>query len=283
MSIETLRQDVERLWAAGSEASKTEGREVFARLRAALSAGTVRAAAPDPASPTGWAVNSWVKQGILLGFRFGDLVNASMDHGKWPFFDKDTLPMRAFDVASGVRLVPGGSSVRDGAYVGEGVVIMPPSFINIGAYVAHDTMIDSHVLVGSCAQIGARVHLSAGVQIGGVLEPVGELPVIVEDDVVVGGNCGVYEGTIVGERAVLGSGVILNGSTRVYDVVHGTILQRSGDRPLMIPPGAVVVPGSRPVAGAFAAEHGLHVATPLIVKYRDGKTDAKATLEGALR
>ena len=188
MSIETLRQDVERLWAAGADASREEGRELFGRLRAALSEGTVRAASPDATSPTGWVVNSWVKQGILLGFRFGDLVDASMDHGRWPFFDKDTLPLQRFGAGSGVRIVPGGSSVRDGAHLAKGVIAMPPMYVNIGAYVGEGSMIDSHALVGSCAQIGARVHLSAAAQIGGVIEPVGAMPVIIEDDVLVGGN-----------------------------------------------------------------------------------------------
>jgi 2,3,4,5-tetrahydropyridine-2-carboxylate N-succinyltransferase len=278
-----VKQLVELLTTLGNkspEQYEPEDRALFSEFREAIDHGLVRCVERDADGQ--WQVNAWFKRAILAGFRLGQLYK-SEGLPRFPFFDKHTVPLREFELHHKVRVVPGGSSVRDGAYVGEGVVIMPPSFVNIGAYVAHDTMIDSHVLVGSCAQIGARVHLSAGVQIGGVLEPVGELPVIVEDDVVVGGNCGVYEGTIVGERAVLGSGVILNGSTRVYDVVNGTILQRTGDRPLMIPPGAVVVPGSRPVAGAFAAEHGLQVATPLIVKYRDGKTDAKAALEGALR
>ncbi|MEL6188669.1 MAG: 2,3,4,5-tetrahydropyridine-2,6-dicarboxylate N-succinyltransferase, partial [Myxococcota bacterium] len=200
------------------------------------------------------------------------------------FFDKHTLPTRrALHLTNNLRLVPGGSSVRDGAYVGEGVIIMPPSYINIGAYVGRDTLVDSHVLVGSCAQIGERVHLSAGVQIGGVLEPVGSLPVIVEDDVMVGGNCGVYEGTIVRRRAVLGTGVLLNGSTKVYDLVEGRVLTREGRGPLEIPEGAVVVPGSRPAGGDFARQHGLQVSTPLIVKYRDDKTDAATALEEALR
>jgi 2,3,4,5-tetrahydropyridine-2-carboxylate N-succinyltransferase len=283
MSIETLRQDVERLWAAGSEASKTEGREVFARLRAALSAGTVRAAAPDPASPTGWAVNSWVKQGILLGFRFGDLVNASMDHGKWPFFDKDTLPMRAFDVASGVRLVPGGSSVRDGAYLAPGVIAMPPMYVNIGAWVGEGSMIDSHALVGSCAQVGARVHVSAAAQIGGVIEPVGAMPVIIEDEVLVGGNTGIYEGAVIKARAVIGAGTILTGSTPVYDLPNGRIITPEPGQPLVIPEGAVVVPGARAVTASPGVDWKLSLATPVIVKYRDSRTDTRTELERWIR
>ncbi|WP_396626117.1 2,3,4,5-tetrahydropyridine-2,6-dicarboxylate N-succinyltransferase [Luteitalea sp.] len=283
MSIETLRQDVERLWAAGSEASKTEGREVFARLRAALSAGTVRAAAPDPASPTGWAVNSWVKQGILLGFRFGDLVNASMDHGKWPFFDKDTLPMRAFDVASGVRLVPGGSSVRDGAYLAPGVIAMPPMYVNIGAWVGEGSMIDSHALVGSCAQVGARVHVSAAAQIGGVIEPVGAMPVIIEDEVLVGGNTGIYEGAVIKARAVIGAGTILTGSTPVYDLPNGRIITPEPGQPLVIPEGAVVVPGARAVTAGPGVDWKLSLATPVIVKYRDSRTDTRTELERWIR
>lgn len=283
MSIEALRQDVERLWAAGADASKEEGREVFARLRAALSAGVVRAAAPDAASPTGWAVNSWVKQGILLGFRFGDLVNASMDHGKWPFFDKDTLPMRGFDVASGVRLVPGGSSVRDGAYLAPGVIAMPPMYVNIGAYVGEGSMIDSHALVGSCAQVGARVHVSAAAQIGGVIEPVGALPVIVEDEVLVGGNTGIYEGAVIKARAVIGAGTILTGSTPVYDLPNGRIIRPEAGQPLVIPEGAVVVPGARAVTEGPGVEWQLSLATPVIVKYRDSRTDTRTELERWIR
>jgi len=242
-----------------------------------------RAAEPDPSSPVGWRVNAWVKQGILLGFRFGDTVDASMDHGRWPFFDKDTLPMRKFTVASGVRIVPGGSSVRDGAYIGPGVICVPPMFVNIGAWIGEQSLIDSHALVGSCAQIGKRVHLSAGAQIGGVLEPIGNVPVVIEDDVVVGGNCGIYEGTIVRSRAVIGAGVVITGSTPVYDVVRGQIYRKTAERPLEIPFGAVVVPGSRPLKGTFAEEHKLTMATPLIIKYRDEKTDSATALEEALR
>lgn len=283
MNIETLRQDVERLWAAGADASKEEGREVFARLRAALSAGTVRAASPDAGSPTGWTVNGWVKQGILLGFRVGDLADASMDHGKWPFFDKDTLPLQRFDLKSGVRLVPGGTSVRDGAYLAPGVIAIPPTFVNIGAYVGEGSMIDSHALVGSCAQIGARVHLSASAQIGGVIEPVGAMPVIVEDEVLVGGNTGIYEGAVIKARAVIGAGTILTGSTPVYDLVHGRILKPENGQPLVIPEGAVVVPGARAVTEGPGVDWKLSLATPVIVKYRDSRTDTRTELERWIR
>jgi 2,3,4,5-tetrahydropyridine-2-carboxylate N-succinyltransferase len=224
-----------------------------------------------------------VKQGILLGFKFGRVVDASADHGRWPFFDKDTLPLKKVGAWSAVRIVPGGSAIRDGAYLGRGVICMPPMYINIGAHIGDETLVDSHALVGSCAQIGSRVHLSAAAQIGGVLEPVGALPVIVEDEVLVGGNCGVYEGTIVGRRAVLGSGVILTGSVTVYDVPRKTTYRRQGDQPLRIPEGAVVVPGARKLADPFAERNGLSLYTPVIVKYRDEKTDAAAALEDALR
>ncbi len=258
-----------------------EDRALFAELREATNLGLIRCAERQPDGS--WTVNLWYKKALLAGFRLGQLLEIQGFNPQIKFFDKHTLPTRVFFSTSKVRLVPGGNCVRDGAFVGENVIVMPPSYINIGAYVGEETVVDSHVLVGSCAQIGKRVHLSAAVQIGGVLEPVGALPVIVEDHVVVGGNCGIYEGTIVKERAVIGTGVILNGSTRVYDLVKGTTYQREGDRPLTIPEGAVVVPGSRPASGDFAREHGLQLYTPLIVKYRDGKTDAATTLEEALR
>jgi 2,3,4,5-tetrahydropyridine-2-carboxylate N-succinyltransferase len=279
----TLESEVASLVAAGRQADRAAAREVFARLRAALSAGEVRAAEPDPSAPTGWRVNAWVKQGILLGFRFGDVADVSSDHGKWPFFDKDTLPLKRLTTGAGIRIVPGGSSVRDGAYLGRGVIAMPPMYINIGAYVGEDSLVDSHALVGSCAQIGRRVHLSAAAQIGGVLEPVGALPVIVEDDVLVGGNCGVYEGAVVKRRAVLAAGVILTGSTPVYDLPNGRIIEPVPGQPLVIPEGAVVVPGSRPVTSGKGREWGLSVATPVIVKYRDEKTDARTALEQWIR
>jgi 2,3,4,5-tetrahydropyridine-2-carboxylate N-succinyltransferase len=239
----------------------------------------VRAAEPGP---EGWRVNGWVKKGILLGFRLGRVVETD-PAGPLRFFDKDTFLPRRLTVADGLRLVPGGSSIRSGAFVAPGVVVMPPAYVNVGAYVGEGTLIDSHALVGSCAQVGQRVHLSAAAQLGGVLEPVGAMPVIVEDEVLVGGNCGVYEGAIVGRRAVLGSGVILTGSVTVYDVPRKTTYRRNGDQPLRIPEGAVVVPGSRRLMDVFAERHGLALYTPVIVKYRDEKTDAAASLEEALR
>ena len=277
-----LASEISTLFAAGAAADRERARDVFVRLRAALSAGTARAAEPDESSPSGWRVNAWVKQGILLGFRFGDVVDMSADHGRWPFADKDTMPLKRFDAASGVRIVPGGSTVRDGAYLGRGVVCMPPMYINIGAYVGDETLVDSHALVGSCAQVGRRVHISAAAQIGGVLEPVGALPVVIEDDVLVGGNCGVYEGAIVKRRAVLASGTILTGSTPIYDLPNGRIIEPSGE-PLIVPEGAVVVPGARPVTGGAGRDWGLSVATPIIVKYRDERTDARTALEQWIR
>jgi 2,3,4,5-tetrahydropyridine-2-carboxylate N-succinyltransferase len=252
----------------------------FEDLREALERGEVRAAEPCGDSDTGWRVNAWVKRGILLGFRLGTL--ASSGDGL-SFVDKHTYPARRFTVEDGVRVVPGGSAVRAGAYVAKGVVCMPPMYVNVGAYVDEGTMIDSHALVGSCAQIGKRVHLSAAAQVGGVLEPVNASPVILEDDVLVGGNCGVYEGTIVRKRAVLAAGTVLTRGTPVYDVVRGEVLRADGERPLVIPEGAVVVPGARAVSKGKAAEWGLSVYTPVIVKYRDEKTELSSALEDLLR
>ncbi len=257
--------------------------ELFRSFKAELNAGRIRAAEPDDTSPLGWRVNSWVKQGILLGFRLGALTDMSIDADKQPWFDKATYPVKSFSVEAGVRIVPGGSSIRDGAYVSKGVTCMPPMYINVGAYVNEGTMVDSHALVGSCAQIGRNVHLSAAAQIGGVLEPVGALPVIIEDDVLVGGNCGVYEGTIVKRRAVLGTGTILNRSTPVYDLVRETVHAATDDQPLVIPEGAVVVPGSRAVTRGKGAEWGISLYAPVIVKYRDEKTDTRVRLEDYLR
>jgi 2,3,4,5-tetrahydropyridine-2-carboxylate N-succinyltransferase len=279
----TLAEQIESLSSAGADADRQVARDAFGQLRAELSSGQVRAAEPDTATATGWRVNTWVKKGILLGFRFGETVDMSADHGRWPFFDKDTLPLKRFETGGGVRVVPGGSTVRDGAFLGRGVICMPPMYINIGAWVGDASLVDSHALVGSCAQIGSRVHLSAAAQIGGVLEPVGALPVIVEDDVLVGGNCGVYEGTIVKRRAVLASGVVLTGSTPVYDLPNERIIQAESGGPLVIPEGAVVIPGTRPIASGKGREWGLSVATPIIVKYRDDKTDAKTALEQWIR
>src|SRR6266581_4903801 len=279
----TLRDEVLTLVEAGASADRESARAMFEKLRAALSAGEVRAAEPDASSPVGWRVNTWVKQGILLGFRFGDTVNASMDHGRWPFYDKDTLPLKKFADGAGVRVVPGGSSVRDGAYLAPGVICMPPMYVNIGAWVGEQSLIDSHALVGSCAQVGARVHVSAGAQIGGVIEPVGALPVIIEDDALVGGNTGIYEGAIVKARAVVAAGTVLTGSTPVYDLVRGEIIRPSADRPLVIPEGAVVVPGARAVTAGKGVEWGLSLATPVIVKYRDSRTDTRTELEAWIR
>jgi 2,3,4,5-tetrahydropyridine-2-carboxylate N-succinyltransferase len=278
-----LAVTIPRLFEQGSSASRDAARAAFFALREELSSGRVRAAEPDAASPTGWRVNVWVKQGILLGFRFGDNVDMSVDAGAWPFFDKDTMPLKRLALSNAVRVVPGGSSAREGAYLGTGVICMPPMYINIGAYVGDGTLVDSHALVGSCAQIGKRVHLSAAAQIGGVIEPVGAMPVIVEDDVLVGGNCGVYEGAIVKTRAVLASGTIITGSTPVYDLPNGRIIKPEPGQPLVIPAGAVVVPGARSVTVGAGKEWGLSLATPVVVKYRDEKTDARTELERWIR
>jgi 2,3,4,5-tetrahydropyridine-2,6-dicarboxylate N-succinyltransferase len=275
----TLASRVESLAGMPAESLGEEARSVFEELLEALERGVVRAAEP---SSDGWRVNAWVKKGILLGFRLGRLVQTE-PAGPLSFVDKDTFLPRRFGLAEGVRIVPGGSAVRRGAYVSPGVVIMPPAYVNVGAWIGEGSMIDSHALVGSCAQVGRRVHLSAGAMLGGVLEPAGALPVIVEDEVLVGGNCGVYEGAVVGRRAVLGSGVILTGSVAVYDLVRQQVHRRTPESPLRIPEGAVVVPGSRRLSGAFAESHGLGLYAPVIVKYRDEKTDAATALEEALR
>jgi 2,3,4,5-tetrahydropyridine-2-carboxylate N-succinyltransferase len=269
----------ERVSTLGPNTDRLEAVKVIGLFLAELEKGMVRAASRDDMGV--WHAHTWVKEGILAAFKFGIL--AEFASGALSFIDKDTIPARRFKTQDNVRIVPGGSSIRRGAYVGKGVVMMPPAFVNIGAYVDEETMIDSHALVGSCAQIGKRVHLSAAAQIGGVLEPIGNVPVIIEDDVVVGGNCGIYEGTIVRTRAVIGAGVVLTGSTPVYDIVRGQVYRRTAERPLEIPYGAVVIPGSRPMKGAFAEEHKLSVNTPMIVKYRDEKTDSATALEEALR
>ena len=275
-----LQDRIERLYEASPVGD--EHLAAFEELKAELNAGRVRAAEPDPsAEPTGWRVNPWVKKGILIGFRAGALQEMSVDC--WPFFDKHTFPLKRLEVASGVRVVPGGSSIRDGCFVAPGVTCMPPMYINVGAYVDEGTMVDSHALVGSCAQVGKRVHLSAGAQVGGVLEPVGALPVIIEDEVLVGGNCGIYEGTVVKRRAVLGAGTILTGATPVYDLVRSQVYRREGDRPLVIPEEAVVVPGSRAVSSTLGREWQLSLYTPVIVKYRDPKTEHSIQLEDLLR
>lgn len=292
-----LQAQIEALYAREAAEYGEEYFRAFDELKAALNEGTVRAAEPDVASPTGWKVNTWVKKGILLGFRIGRIVemgpappkraaelktNSALPTAR-QFRDKHTYPLKEIPIDWNIRIVPGGSSIRDGCYIGKGVVCMPPMYVNAGAYVDDGTMIDSHALVGSCAQVGKRVHISAAAQIGGVLEPVGAMPVIIEDDVLVGGNCGVYEGTIVGKEAVLAAGTILTGSTPVYDLVRDAVYRRDGEKPIMIPPGAVVVPGSRAVTKGRGKELGLSLYTPIIIKYRDEKTDQAARLEELLR
>lgn len=277
----SLREEIEAVTARGDLLDLTRARELFAEFKEALNHGDVRAAQKE--ADGSWRANAWVKRGILLGFRVGGLTEMSPADRSLRFFDKDTYPLRALKVEDNVRVVPGGSSIRDGAYVAPGVVCMPPMYVNVGAYVDEGTMIDSHALVGSCAQIGKRVHLSAGAQIGGVLEPVGALPVIIEDDVMVGGNCGVYEGTIVRAGAVLAPGTILTGGTAVCDLVRDRIYRRSGNAGLEIPPGAVVVPGSRAVNTERGRELGIALYTPIIVKYRDEKTERSVQLEDYLR
>ena len=278
-----LAQRIRHLHDQAGDADRDEAREAFAALREELSAGRVRAAEPDPAAPTGWRVNAWVKQGILVGFRCGDVVAfASPDTGS-PYLDKDTLPLLPLSAASRVRLVPGGSSVRAGAYLGSGVICMPPMYINIGAWVGDGSLIDSHALVGSCAQVGRGVHVSAGAQIGGVLEPVGALPVIVEDDALVGGNTGLYEGAVVKRRAVIGAGTVLTGSTPIYDLPRGRVIKPVAGEPTVVPEGAVVVPGARAVTAGAGPEWGLSLATPVIVKYRDERTDTRTELEAWIR
>lgn len=275
-----LREQIEAIAKRQTSEFTAEDRKVFEELKRALNRGEVRAA--EKSSDGQWLVNSWVKQGILLGFRMGKLTEMS-DGSVLKFFDKDTYPLRPTTSAENIRIVPGGSSIRDGAYIAPGVVCMPPMYVNAGAYVDEGTMIDSHALVGSCAQIGKRVHISAAAQIGGVLEPVGAVPVIIEDDVLVGGNCGVYEGTIVRERAVLATGTVLTGSTPVYDLVRNEIYQRKPGAPLEIPAGAVVVPGARAIQNEPGLSWGLSLYAAIIVKYRDEKTEAAVQLEDYLR
>ena len=302
-----LQAQIEELYARESKEFGEEYFQAFDELKAALNEGRVRAAEPDPSSSSGWKVNTWVKKGILLGFRIGRIEEMPGDPSPVPlrgtpspkgrgqgsksrvgtatsqFRDKYTFPLKDLPSDRNIRIVPGGSSIRDGCYIGQGVVAMPPMYVNVGAYVDDGAMIDSHALVGSCAQVGKRVHISAAAQIGGVLEPVGAMPVIIEDDVLVGGNCGVYEGTIVGAGAVLAAGTILTGSTPVYDLVRDAVYRREGDKPLMIPSGAVVVPGARAVAKGRGKELGISLYTPVIIKYRDEKTDQAVRLEDLLR
>src|SRR5215510_13551163 len=271
-----LQEKIERLYSAGE--SSAGARETFQHFREALTRGEIRAAEKNNGQ---WRVNTWVKQGILLGFRLGELVE--MHEGTLSFVDKSTYPARNFSVQDKVRVVPGGSSVRSGAYLAPGVICMPPMFVNVGAYVDEGTMIDSHALVGSCAQVGKRVHLSAASQIGGVLEPVNASPVIIEDDVLVGGNCGIYEGTQVRQGAVLGAGVVLTRATPVYDIVREQVYRGGAGEPLTVPENAVVVPGARAITKGKAAEWGLSLYTPVIVKYRDAKTQSSIELEDWLR
>ena len=278
-----LPSEIEQLFDSSPPQYTEDHRRTFEAFKSALNRGEVRAAEPDAGSKTGWRVNSWVKKGILLGFRMGRVVDMSVDRERQPFFDKDTYPIKDVSLASQVRIVPGGSSIRDGVYVGRGVTCMPPMFINAGAYVDDGTMVDSHALIGSCAQVGRNCHISAGAQIGGVLEPIGAMPVIIEDEVMVGGNCGVYEGVVVKRRAVLGSGVILNGSTAVYDLVHEQVHTATDYSPLVIPEEAVVVPGSRAISHPAGQRWNLSLYTPIIVKYRDAKTNERVRLENLFR
>jgi 2,3,4,5-tetrahydropyridine-2-carboxylate N-succinyltransferase len=278
-----MQSEIEKLFDEKPQTYTDDHFHLFQKFKEALNAGKIRAAEPDPTSKTGWRVNAWVKKGILIGFRMGATVDMSINTIRQPWFDKATFPVKRISVDQGIRIVAGGSSIRDGCYVGKGVTCMPPMYINTGTWVGDGTMIDSHALVGSCAQVGANCHISAAAQIGGVLEPIGALPVIIEDDVLVGGNCGVYEGTVVKRRAVLGSGVILNRSTPVYDVVRREIYRSTDDDPLLIPEDAVVVAGSRAVTSGQGRDWGLSLYTPVIVKYRDAKTDTKIQLEDLLR
>ena len=314
-----LQSQIDELFSKSPEAYGPESFKVFDEFKSALNEGRIRAAEPDASSPSGWRVNGWVKKGILLGFRLGRIVEMRVAPGFSPasatlrggataadaglkpgatedrqrqtagdvlqsqFRDKHTYPLKELPFDQNIRVVPGGSSIRDGCYIGKNVTCMPPMYINAGAYVDEGTMIDSHALVGSCAQVGKRVHISAAAQIGGVLEPIGALPVIVEDDALVGGNCGVYEGTIVGQGAVLAAGTIITGSTPVYDLVRDTVHRRDGESPLKIPDGAVVVPGSRAVTKGRGKELGISLYTPVIIKYRDEKTDQAVRLEDLLR
>lgn len=283
LPLEKLSTEIEAIFDQKPAAYTDEHRRLFEHFRDQLNQGNIRAAEPDNTQESGWRVNSWVKKGILFGFRLGGIIEMSANASSSQFFDKSTYPLKQFTVANGVRIVPGGSSVRDGSYVGRGVTCMPPMYINVGAYVDDGTMVDSHALIGSCAQIGKNCHISAASQIGGVLEPVGALPVIIEDDVLVGGNCGVYEGTVVKRRAVLGTGTILNRSMPVYDLVRGIVHRATEDRPLVIPEEAVVVAGSRAVTSGQGKEWGISLYTPVIVKYRDSQTETKIQLEDLLR
>jgi 2,3,4,5-tetrahydropyridine-2,6-dicarboxylate N-succinyltransferase len=278
-----MQTEIEKLFDEKPQTYTDTHFDLFQRFKLALNEGRVRAAEPDTSTKTGWRVNPWVKKGILLGFRMGTVVDMSINPTRQPWFDKATFPVQRLALDRGIRIVPGGSSIRDGCYIGRSVTCMPPMYINTGSWVGDGSMIDSHALVGSCAQVGSNCHISAAAQIGGVLEPVGALPTIIEDDVLMGGNTGVYEGTVVKRRAVLGSGVILNRSTPIYDVVRGEIHRATDEDPLVIPEGAVVVSGSRAITSGVGRDWGLSLYTPVIVKYRDSKTDTKIQLEDLLR
>jgi 2,3,4,5-tetrahydropyridine-2-carboxylate N-succinyltransferase len=284
MQISNLESQIEFYFAVPAPELTGERRQealgVFTEFKSALNRGEIRAA--NRSAGGEWIVNQWVKRGILLGFRLGAMVDYSIDEN-FRYFDKDTYPTKRLTINDGVRIVPGGTTAREGAYLGQGVTIMPPAYVNVGAYVDEGTMIDSHALVGSCAQVGKRCHISAAAQIGGVLEPVGAMPVIIEDEVLVGGNCGVYEGAVVRERAILASGVVLTGSTPIFDAARGEIYRREGDKPLEVPAGAVVVPGARAINVGPAKDWGLSVYAPIIIKYRDEKTEASVKLEDFLR
>lgn len=278
-----MQAEIEKLFDEKPERYTNEHFDLFDRFKKALNSGAIRAAEPNTDTKTGWRVNAWVKKGILLGFRMGTVVDMSVNPTRQPWFDKATYPVQRLAADRGIRIVPGGSSIRDGCYIGKGVTCMPPMYINTGSWVGDGTMVDSHALVGSCAQVGSNCHISAAAQIGGVLEPVGALPVIIEDEVLMGGNTGVYEGTVVKRRAVLGSGVILNRSTPVYDIARGQIHRATDEDPLVIPEDAVVVAGSRAISSGPGLDWGLSLYTPVIVKYRDSKTDTKIQLEHLLR
>lgn len=278
LEMNSLINEIEKAFSRTDELGQVEF-DLFEQFKNLLNSGEIRSAEKVDGE---WQVNQWVKKGILLGFRLGKLIEYSINN-QFRFFDKSSYPLKKIRLDDKVRQVPGGSSIRDGSYVAPGVVMMPPAYINVGAYIDEDTMVDSHALVGSCAQVGKRVHLSAAAQVGGVLEPIGSMPVIIEDNVLVGGNCGIYEGTLVCENAVIGAGTILTGSMPVYDLVNEAVIRRSENKPLTIPAGAVVVPGSRPIKGDFAKKHDLSIYSPLIVKYRDEKTSATTALEQSLR
>lgn len=278
-----MQAEIEHLFEQNPSAYTGADFELFAGFKAALNEGRIRAAEPCPSERTGWRVNAWVKKGLLLGFRMGQIVDMSVDPERQPFLDKSTYPVKRLGARDGVRLVPGGSSIRDTAYVGRGVICMPPMYINLGAYVDDGTMVDSNALVGSCAQIGKNCHISAASQIGGVIEPIGAMPVIIEDNVLVGGNCGIYEGTVVKRGAVLGTGTILNRSTPVYDLVRSAVHKATDEDPLVIPENAVIVAGARAISHGPGKDWGISIYTPVIVKYRDSKTDSKIQLEDLLR